>query len=318
MKCTNRFQWMAALVLGMTISSVTMTSCSVDDNPVNDEPEYDAEILRYVEGIPQTASNELLMFQNHIVEIDSLGNFVRRLNGVPLNREDTTVLSIGVKDLAEARSLFNEWLPDNPEITETAPNVVTFYPKDENGAAQGEIYFTASSSEEMVAEVTYSSTTDLRHFTSIQFIPESLWPPMGSDDGADFKLWEVYTKKGPDGKIGDYQCIRERSYGKLGLLAVVKNKKNPLVHDIFVENVAKESVAKEAYIALKDNWDKWKYRSEGERVWIDRSVFIGIDNSYTINLKKGDITYWEYFFSTVYYFFHPHKNEFGHLYIIEF
>ncbi len=316
MRTKNLFQ-MATLMLGMTISSVMIASCTVEDNPV-DEPQFDEEVLRYVEGIPQTASNQLMEFQNHIVEIDSLGNFVRRLNGVPLNREDTTVLSIGVQDLAEARSFFNEWLPDNPEITETAPNVVTFYPKDENGAAQGEIYFTPSSSEEMVAEMTYSSTTDLRHFTSIQFIPESLWPPMGSDDGMDFKLWQVYKMKGPDGKEGDYQCIRERSFGKLGLLALVKDKRNPTKHR---DNLtASESVAKEAYKVLKDNWGKWKYSDFGERVWINKSYLpvYHLDNSYTINLKKGDVTYWEWYFSIVYYFFHPNKNSFGKLYIIEF
>lgn len=314
---TKNFIQTAALMLGMTISSVMITSCTAEDNPVN-EPTYDPEVLRYVEGVPVTVSNQLLEFQNHIVEIDSLGNFVSRLNGVPLNREDTTVLSIGVKDLAEARTFFNEWLPDNPEITETAPNVVTFYPKDENGAAQGEIYFTASSSEEMVAEVTYSSTTDLRHFTSIQFIPESLWPPMGSDDGMNFKLWQVYKMKGPDGKEGDYQCIRERSFGKLGLLALVKDKQNPAGHHD--PKTAKESVAKEAHKALKDNWDKWKYSDFGERVWINKNYLplSHLDNSYTINLKKGNITFWEWIISSYYYVLFPKKNRFGKLYIIEF
>jgi len=35
MKTTNRFQWMAALAMGIAITCVTMTSCSKEDNPVD-------------------------------------------------------------------------------------------------------------------------------------------------------------------------------------------------------------------------------------------------------------------------------------------
>jgi len=35
MKTTNRFQWMAALAMGIAMTCVTMTSCTVEDNPVD-------------------------------------------------------------------------------------------------------------------------------------------------------------------------------------------------------------------------------------------------------------------------------------------
>lgn len=35
---TRKFQWMAALVMGMAMTCVTMTSCSKEDNPVDDVP----------------------------------------------------------------------------------------------------------------------------------------------------------------------------------------------------------------------------------------------------------------------------------------
>ena len=39
MKTTNRFQWMAALLAGIAMTCVTMTSCSKEDNPVVDTPD---------------------------------------------------------------------------------------------------------------------------------------------------------------------------------------------------------------------------------------------------------------------------------------
>ena len=39
MKTKNRFQWMAALVTGIAMTCVTMTSCTVEDNPVVTPPD---------------------------------------------------------------------------------------------------------------------------------------------------------------------------------------------------------------------------------------------------------------------------------------
>ena len=41
---TKNFIQTAALMLGMTISSVMITSCTAEDNPVN-EPTYDPEVV---------------------------------------------------------------------------------------------------------------------------------------------------------------------------------------------------------------------------------------------------------------------------------
>ena len=43
MKTTRTFQWMAALVMGMAMTCVTMTSCSNDDNPVDDEADIPSD-----------------------------------------------------------------------------------------------------------------------------------------------------------------------------------------------------------------------------------------------------------------------------------
>lgn len=313
---TKNFIQTAALMLGMTISSVMITSCTAEDNPVN-EPQFDEEVLRYVEGIPQTSTDELLLFQNHIVEIDSLGNFVRHIYGMALDPADPNILSIGVEDLAEARAIFEGWLPDEPVITETAPNVLTFYPKDTEGNEQGEIYFTPSNSDDLIAQVTFSESTNLRHFTTIRFIPNAQWPEIPGDANSKYKLWEMVPIDIPD-RRGNYQCIRESGNGKKGLLAITMIKANPNKRPGQGYNHgACESIAKEVSGILSVNWDKWAYQKEGEEVWIDKYwKSIAEYRSYTINLKTGKLDFYRE--QIWYYWLYPNRNVFKQLWVIEF
>jgi len=46
MKTTNRFQWMAALAMGIAMTCVTMTSCTVEDNPVVTPPDIPGGVGR--------------------------------------------------------------------------------------------------------------------------------------------------------------------------------------------------------------------------------------------------------------------------------
>ena len=52
MKTTNRFQWMAALAMGIAMTCVTMTSCTVEDNPVVTPPDIPG-------GVGQTQGKEI-------------------------------------------------------------------------------------------------------------------------------------------------------------------------------------------------------------------------------------------------------------------
>ena len=329
---------MAALVMGMTMTCVMMTSCSTnDDNPVNGETEFDEETLRLAEGIPQTGTDELLLFQNHIVEIDSLGNFVRSIYGMALDPANSNILSIGVENLVEARAIFEDWLPNEPVMTENAPNVLTFYPKDEEGNPQGEIYFTPSSSDDLIAQVTFSEGTNLRHFTTIRFIPNALWPEIPGDANSPYKLWETYSVD-PIGNLKDkssvsadykgFQCIRESGNGKKGLLACAVNKSNPLKHysqynaltkPSLYDNGATESASKAVASILCNNWNEWVYKKQGNMVWTDETATGGLyGGSYAINLVTGEFIYYEGILTALYYAVFPNKNKFAQLYIKEF
>ena len=314
---TRHFLMMATLAVGMAMTSMMMTSCAKEDNPVNDEPEYDDETLRYVEGILQTGTDELLLFQNHIVEIDSLGNFVCRVHGMPLDPADSNILSIGVEDLAEARAIFEGWLPDEPVMTENAPNVLTFYPKDEEGNTQGEIYFTPSDADDLIAKVTFSESTNLLHFTTIRFIPNSLWPDIPGDADSPYKLWQlVYLPK------GIFQCIRESGNGKTGLLAYVSGD---LINPMYrlnnggnTQHGATESISKEVSLILRDKWHMWFYYGSRD-VWTDKRLIMIVTNGYyTIDLTTGKFTYYDGGNCGLYYFFNPGVNTFPQLYVKQF
>jgi len=164
----------ASLGISVMLAAMTLTSCSSDDNPVESQPtmEPTAEMM----GIDVGAWDGLAVLQEALVTTDSLGNFVSRNVGKPLDEADTTVVSIGVKTVEEARQMFERWLSDDTEVQEWAPNTLTAYLTDEEGQKQGEVYFTPSGDPGELASVTFSDDLDIRHVSEVKFIPEQLWP----------------------------------------------------------------------------------------------------------------------------------------------
>lgn len=177
------------LLASAMLAAMTLTSCSVaDDNPVEPQPtvEPTAEVL----GIDIEAFDGLAELQEALVTTDSLGNFISRNVGKPLDEADTTVVSIGVKTVEEARQMFETWLSDDTEVQEWAPNTLTATLSDEDGQKQGEVYFTPSSTASELASVTFSDDLDIRHVSEVKFIPEQLWPNNAAAK-SPYKLLEV-------------------------------------------------------------------------------------------------------------------------------
>ena len=59
MKTTNKFQWMAALVMGMAMTCVTMTSCSKEDNPVVDNSDIPSVGVMTVKELDELTTAEI-------------------------------------------------------------------------------------------------------------------------------------------------------------------------------------------------------------------------------------------------------------------
>ena len=152
----NNFYLMVAA--SAMLAAMTLTSCSSnDDNPV-DEPQT-MEPTVEIEGINIEAYDGLGELQEALVATDSLGNFVSRNVGKPLDEADTTVVSIGVKTVEEAREMFETWLSNDTEVQEWAPNTLTATLTDEDGQKQGEVYFTPSGTPSELASVTSPTTS---------------------------------------------------------------------------------------------------------------------------------------------------------------
>lgn len=148
------------VILLMTLVATSFQSCK------KQEPPKTIEINTY---------DALNYFQNCIIRVDSLGNFMYRAYGEPLNANDTAHLFIGVDSLAQAEQFFRQWLAPDIEIKDDNGNL-TCPLTDKDGHAQGTVYFRPASSNGHIAEVSASDDTRLLYFRKITFMHNSVWP----------------------------------------------------------------------------------------------------------------------------------------------
>ena len=139
---------LAALLL-ISFAVVIFNSCNKDKT---ETPER-IEINTY---------DDLDYFQNSIVRIDSLHNFLYRAYGMPLDADDTSHLYIGVENLEEAKDIFMNWIAPDVVITENSDNL-TCPLTDENGLSQGTVFFRPVGLNGHVAEVSVSDSLQGRN-----------------------------------------------------------------------------------------------------------------------------------------------------------
>ena len=138
----KRYQIFAALLFGVLIS-VSFAACSDNDdnNGGGEKPDPEENEVAY---------DDLSYFQNAIIEVDSLGNFLERTCGEVLNVNEPHHLYVGVESFDEAKQKFLLWLAPDVTVTPTGNNL-TAQLTDEEGHAQGTVYFTAASASGQVA-----------------------------------------------------------------------------------------------------------------------------------------------------------------------
>ena len=162
----DKLRTAAAFCIALLLSA-TITSCSDsdDENNSGQEPGKDDQTITY---------NDLSYFQNSIIEIDSLGNFVSQYFGKVLYDDAPEHLYIGVDTYEEAENLFRLWIA--PDVTLPAAAPLTAQLTDNEGKAQGSVTFAKATGNGAVAEVTASAGTQLKHFNKITFLLNSAWP----------------------------------------------------------------------------------------------------------------------------------------------
>lgn len=171
----NMFKW--RWLVAALAAAICVTACSDSDDEKNGNTNGNGEEqTEQSKAGPVETFDDLSFFQNAIVQIDSLGNFVERNYGEPLYDNDTTQLYIGVDNMEEAYEIFKDWLAPDVQISTQTPttNNVVVTLTDTKGTKQGEVYFKAGTESSQVAQVTTNAT--IKHFNSVTFIYNSAWP----------------------------------------------------------------------------------------------------------------------------------------------
>jgi hypothetical protein len=247
------------------------TACSDSDDDKGESPETPETPT---EPKKQIAYDDLAYFQNSIVRVDSLGQFLERYYGEPLYENDTTNVYVGVENLAEAREIFDGIMAPDVKVTTQTPSTtdVTATLTDKDGNVQGEVYFRAGTDGTTIAEIT--TTAAVRHFRKVSFIPNSAWPTNVQEGkfvkGVVYPM-DVRTGYTGEGAFDDHEsiyetlnmvCVRAQGNGKAPLLLAIGKEKwcngdTPYCYWIQSQlcDIINDQNAKEALKIIQADWD---------------------------------------------------------------
>lgn len=294
-----------AVLLFAALTSVSFTACSDsndDNNAGGEKPNPEETEVTY---------NDLSYFQNAIIEVDTLGNFLARTCGEVLNVNEPHHLYVGVESFDEAKQKFLLWLA--PDVTVVpVGNSVSAQFTDEEGHAQGTVYFKAASANGQVAEVTASAGTQLLYFDKVTFLLNSAWPVNAS--AKIYHLGDVITYA-PNSILGHlysedktlkWVCIRESGNGVTPMFVTITNREYN-VSDYKIDPFSRiksssycpaESKAKGIANVLGANWSYWSGIFKAQGIPLESDTYYWIDNTsgalwftfyHAIEFPKGEL-----------------------------
>jgi len=279
----------------IAVGTLAMIACSPNNEDIPEIPQEEQP-----ERGDVTTFNQIKFLQNNIVEVDSLGNFVQRVNGAPLNSADTTELYIGVANLSDAAEMFQSWLSPDTEVRLSAPSTIDMEAglKDESGQLQETVYFKVVDESPTLAEVTFAKGTVMKHVSKIIFIKDSAWP---ENDESPYMVGDFDTRDTWNEGKHWWLCIREAKKGVSGMMMYISyHAWGPDILD--GSSVwASPGLAKEASEILRGNWDSYvAFFKEADRTldssfyWInDYTYSVFVFNQYAIKLSSGEIDWFD-------------------------
>ena len=305
MKTTKFIYTLAALA----ITAASLTACSSDDD--NNKSGKNVPESQTI-----TTFDDLDYFQNAIVSVDSLGNFLTRNYGEALYESDTTHLYIGVETLAEAEAIFREWVSPKGNVAKTGDDL-TYLLTDTQGKTQGTIFFKASAASGVLAEVTPSSPSLLKHFSKVTFIRNSSWPYNGDSSDEVYKLGDTrrltvdHRVSGHTQDVYTFVCIREKGNGLNAMYFAISPDEyvpktwtpSDLLYNVAA--VPGEAKAKTVATLLQKHWDFFANilnntsgsgkLNRDEFYWIDKKITYAVyTNQYAVKLSNGEIDGWDF------------------------
>ena len=185
--------------------TMNFAACSDDDDNDGGTTDPDAVVFDQIETL-----------QNSIVRLDEAGNFMYRLLGEPLDPADTTRLSVGVEDLAEAKTLFKGLFSPETKMSENG-DVITCSPADARGNTVGTVTFTpASGSRDGELTSVSFGTCPLKAVSSLHFLQKDAWPD--NDGNSPYKTGEKVRRQTLMDGEQEWICLREAGVGVQGIL----------------------------------------------------------------------------------------------------
>ncbi len=297
----------------LAITAASLTACSSDDDDDNKNNQNGQNVP---ESQAITTYDDLNYFQNAIVSIDSLGRFLSRNYGEALYPNDTTHLYIGVETLADAESLFREWVTPTGNVAK-AGNDLTYLLTDAEGKAQGTIFFKATATSGILAEVTPSSPSLLKHFRQVTFLSNSSWPYNGDSSDEVYKLGDTrrltvdHRVSGHTQDVYTFVCIREKGNGMKAMYFAISPDEyvpktwtpNDMLYNVAA--VPGEAKAKTVATLLQARWDFFANilnniagggkLNKNEQYWIDKKdVYFYRTDQTAINLSTGEMSGWDF------------------------
>ena len=199
-------------------------ACSKDDDGYNGDDD-----LEYIED----EVDQLVYLQHSLAPIDEDGNFQYRSLGVSLNPADTTVVSVGVNDLAEAKEIFSCLFSIQTEVSSDGMRYTL-------GDGKGTVELVAETGEGKVA-VAYFDVPQLKHISQIIFIENSAWPANAEIVGIRYRFGTIYEDEGfrcekQYSSLNDYLvkyvCIKAASNGQPAiLLGISRSEQQTYCHN---------------------------------------------------------------------------------------
>jgi hypothetical protein len=283
------------LMMSMFVCMASVSSCSDDDDKKSGS----------AESGDVTSFNQVRFFEDNIVELDSLGNLVQRVNGAMLNSGDTTELAVGVADFAAADSTFRSWLSPDTQVSPLSGSSTDLQAslKDSTGAVKNIVYFKKIDEPgQTLAEITFANEDDAfnsKFCSKIVFQKSKAWPLNEKyspyDEGA---IETTGTAHEGDQK---WVCIRPAAQGVSGLMVYISQQRD--TYGILrAKNFASPSLAKTAADIIKANWDSFaemfkaadRTIEKGTYYWInDWKYFVFGGGIYAVRLSDSDIDWFD-------------------------
>ena len=220
------------IFLSMAIAAMPLTSCDNDDEPQpNEEQKHDPESDE--DQVAVTGYDALEWLQGNIAVVDENDEVIRRIYGKPLDASQPTVVSVPVKDLADAEEIFLGWVAPGKEATKVEGGY-DYNLTDAEGNAQGSVSFRAVEGETgVIARMSVAEGTALKQVSEVNFIDSELWPENDEypvyikNNTYEFETtrfeWSFYTQKNSyilktTKEKALFYCLRGNNYGEEAIL----------------------------------------------------------------------------------------------------